>query len=96
MVVHLVPEQASELAELFGSQTGDRVDKFARCGWTEGPNGVPVLDALDWFAGPVVQRFDVGDHVAPGVEVTMGSAPRAHEPWLMLRDVLDLDPGNPP
>src|SRR3954447_21047402 len=34
LAVHLVPEEAEWLAELFGSQTGDRVDKFSRCPWT--------------------------------------------------------------
>ena len=29
--VHCVPEDAAELAELFGGETGDEVDKFARC-----------------------------------------------------------------
>ena len=31
MAIHLVPEDAGELAELFGGETGDEVDKFARC-----------------------------------------------------------------
>jgi hypothetical protein len=54
-----------------------------------------VLDGCDWFSGRVVERFDAGDHVAHVMDVVAGSAPRAHEPWLLLRDVLDLDPGNP-
>ena len=33
MGIHLVPEDATELAELFGGETGDDVDKFARCAW---------------------------------------------------------------
>ena len=31
MAIHLVPEDAAELAELFGGETGDEVDKFDRC-----------------------------------------------------------------
>ena len=85
-----------ELARLFGEHTARETDKFALCRWTEGPGFVPVLGGLDWFAGPIAERFDVGDHVAHVVDVTAGSAPRAREPWLMLRDVLDFDPGNPP
>jgi flavin reductase (DIM6/NTAB) family NADH-FMN oxidoreductase RutF len=61
--VHLVPGHADELAELFGSQTGDDVDKFARCAWREGPEGVPVLaDCPNWFAGHVLERLEAGDH----------------------------------
>jgi flavin reductase (DIM6/NTAB) family NADH-FMN oxidoreductase RutF len=98
LVVHPLHDATHDhaLARLFGEHTARDTDKFAQCGWTEGPSGVPILVGLDWFAGPVVERFDVGDHVAHVVDVTAGSAPRAHEPWLMLRDVLDLDPGNPP
>jgi flavin reductase (DIM6/NTAB) family NADH-FMN oxidoreductase RutF len=65
LVVHLVPEDAGELAELFGSETGDEVDKFARCSWSPGPDGTPVLDDIpNWFAGRVLERHPVGDHCA--------------------------------
>src|SRR5512146_282340 len=61
LVVHVVPEGADELAELFGSETGDEVDKFERCAWTPGPAGTPVLDDCgNWFAGRILNRFDVG------------------------------------
>ena len=63
MAVHLVPDHATELAELFGGETGDRADKFSRCAWRPGPRGLPLLDGCpDWFAGEVVERFDGGDH----------------------------------
>jgi flavin reductase (DIM6/NTAB) family NADH-FMN oxidoreductase RutF len=65
LVVHLVPAEAGALAELFGSQTGDDVDKFAQCAWHEGPGGAPVLDECEnWFAGRILERLDVGDHWA--------------------------------
>jgi flavin reductase (DIM6/NTAB) family NADH-FMN oxidoreductase RutF len=63
--VHCVPAEAGELAELFGGQTGDEVDKFARCAWHEGPDGVPILDdCTNRFVGRVVWRADAGDHDA--------------------------------
>ena len=31
LAVHLLPRRHRELARLFGSETGDRTDKFARC-----------------------------------------------------------------
>jgi flavin reductase (DIM6/NTAB) family NADH-FMN oxidoreductase RutF len=63
MAVHLVPEHAAELAELFGGETGDRTDKFSRCAWRPGPGGLPLLERCpDWFAGEIVERFDGGDH----------------------------------
>lgn len=64
LAVHLVPLRLVELAELFGGETGDEVDKFARCMWHEGPRGVPLLDGCpSWFAGEILERHDLGDHV---------------------------------
>jgi flavin reductase (DIM6/NTAB) family NADH-FMN oxidoreductase RutF len=61
--VHCVPAGADDLAELFGGETGDDVDKFARCAWHDGPGGVPILDACEnRFVGRVLQRVDAGDH----------------------------------
>jgi flavin reductase (DIM6/NTAB) family NADH-FMN oxidoreductase RutF len=65
LAVHCVPAYAPELAELFGGETGDEVDKFARCAWHEGPESVPILDDCpNWFAGRVLWRHDCGDHDA--------------------------------
>ena len=61
--VHCVPADAEDLAELFGGETGDEVDKFARTEWHEGPYGVPLLDrCANRFVGRVVWRADAGDH----------------------------------
>ncbi len=63
--VHCVPERAGALAELFGGETGDEVDKFARTDWRDGPEGVPILSECEnWFVGRVVSRVDAGDHDA--------------------------------
>ena len=63
--VHCVPEHAAALAELFGGETGDETDKFARCAWHPGPGGVPILDECrNWFVGRVVWRAGAGDHDA--------------------------------
>jgi flavin reductase (DIM6/NTAB) family NADH-FMN oxidoreductase RutF len=63
--VHCVPAHAAELAELFGGETGDEVDKFARTAWHEGPEGVPILDeSPNWFVGRVLWRHEAGDHDA--------------------------------
>ena len=63
--VHCVPAGEAALAELFGGETGDDVDKFARCAWHDGPGSVPILDACEnWFVGRVLRRVDAGDHDA--------------------------------
>lgn len=64
LIVHLVPRQAEDLAVLFGGQTGQEVDKFARCDWRQGPGGAPLLERCpSWFAGRVLTLADLGDHV---------------------------------
>jgi flavin reductase (DIM6/NTAB) family NADH-FMN oxidoreductase RutF len=69
MAIHLVPESATELAELFGGETGDDVDKFERCAWRPGPDEVPLLDGCpNRFVGRIVERIDFGDHVGMVLE----------------------------
>jgi flavin reductase (DIM6/NTAB) family NADH-FMN oxidoreductase RutF len=65
LAVHFVPSAAEDLAQLFGGQTGDEVDKFAECDWYDGPRGLPILDACDnWFAATILARHPLGDHIA--------------------------------
>jgi flavin reductase (DIM6/NTAB) family NADH-FMN oxidoreductase RutF len=95
LAVHLVPREHCELARLFGSETGDRVDKFARCQWRPGPNGMPILaDAAGWFVGTVLSRYDMGDHVGHLIEPVDGSAPDKFEQLVTFSDVRDLEPGH--
>jgi flavin reductase (DIM6/NTAB) family NADH-FMN oxidoreductase RutF len=63
--VHCVPADRPDLAELFGGETADETDKFARAAWHEGPGGVPLLDDCgNRFVGRVLWRADAGDHDA--------------------------------
>jgi flavin reductase (DIM6/NTAB) family NADH-FMN oxidoreductase RutF len=80
LAVHLVPRQHCELARLFGGETGDRTDKFARCAWHSGPNGIPILDD--------------GDHVGFLLEPIAGNAPDKFDHLVTFSDVRDLDPGH--
>lgn len=64
LAVHFVPKSAAGLAELFGGETGDEVDKFDRCAWHEGARRMPILDQCgNWFVGEIVGREDLGDHI---------------------------------
>jgi flavin reductase (DIM6/NTAB) family NADH-FMN oxidoreductase RutF len=92
--VHLVPEGGEALAELFGSQTGDNVDKFARVSWTAGPGGVPVLDDCgSWFAGRIVSRIDVGDHWAFVLDPLRGADDEAKGAF-MFQEARWIEPGH--
>lgn len=94
LAVHLLGDDDRPLAELFGAETGDEIDKFERCSWSEGPAGLPILDDVaGWFAGRVIQRTNLGDHVGHVLEPI---AAHGHPPkrLLTLGEVTDLDPGH--
>lgn len=93
--VHLITRDDVELARLFGSQSGDHLDKFSRCAWHRGPTGVPILEAAcAWFVGSIVGRFDLGDHVGHLLEPVAGYATDTHPTFVSFADVKDLDPGH--
>jgi flavin reductase (DIM6/NTAB) family NADH-FMN oxidoreductase RutF len=95
LAVHLIERRHCELARLFGGETGDETDKFGRCGWHSGPHGLPILDdAAGWFAGAVLSRYDVGDHVGFLLEPVEGSAPDKFGQLVTFSDVRDLEPGH--
>jgi flavin reductase (DIM6/NTAB) family NADH-FMN oxidoreductase RutF len=95
LAVHLLERRHCELARLFGSETGDRTDKFARCAWHSGPHNLPILDdAAGWFAGAVLSRYDLGDHVGFLLEPLAGSAPDEFGQLVTFSDVRDLEPGH--
>jgi flavin reductase (DIM6/NTAB) family NADH-FMN oxidoreductase RutF len=94
--VHPVPENAEELALLFGGETGDEVDKFSRCAWTPGPGGAPVLAELEnWFAGRVLTRIDFGDHVGFLLDPCEVRETESQEPFTFRRGRW-IDPGHEP
>jgi flavin reductase (DIM6/NTAB) family NADH-FMN oxidoreductase RutF len=95
VVVHFLGSEQHELAELFGGETGDEVDKFELCDWREGPGGIPVLDGVPgWFAGRILDRFDAGDHVALLLEPT-AAEDRGGAVDLGFQDVKGIHPGHP-
>jgi len=61
--VHFLQDTDGDLAELFGGQTGDEIDKFDEVAWHEGSHGVPLIDRCpNRFVGRVVDRHVGGDH----------------------------------
>ncbi|MBW3665379.1 MAG: flavin reductase family protein [Actinobacteria bacterium] len=95
LAVHVLDERDRGLAELFGSETGDDVDKFAQVPWTAGPGGVPLLEVANRFVGRIVDRSDAGDHVVfliePVVAATSDSLTQ-----LSALSMRDLEPGHEP
>jgi len=93
--VHRLAASDHDLAELFGEQTGDEIDKFARCAWTEGPGGVPLLSRCPAvLVGDIEDRADLGDHEGLLLRPTHVWQ-REPVPPLMFSAVRDLDAGHP-
>ncbi|WP_329270763.1 flavin reductase family protein [Streptomyces pseudovenezuelae] len=98
LAVHLLTREQRGLAELFGGETGDRTDKFARVHWREEAGGAVVLDeAAAWFVGRVVQRVEGGDHEGFVLEPETwgGRADTEGADLLRLSDATSISPGHP-
>lgn len=95
LAVHLVPRERHDMAELFGGETGDEMDKLARTGWTPGPHGAPLLDACPVrMVGTVESRHPFGDHegflLAPIRDTNVPQQDALH-----VREAFDIEPGHP-
>jgi flavin reductase (DIM6/NTAB) family NADH-FMN oxidoreductase RutF len=99
LAVHLLVAGDHELAERFGGETGDEVDKFAGLAWRPGPGGVPLLDACP--RRMVLARTTLldagGDHVLVVGEPVAAWAPDTAvlRPF-RLDAARDIPPGHPP
>jgi len=94
MALHLVPEDAGELAQLFGGETGDDLNKFEHCSWRPGPEGVPLLDACPTrFVGRILERVDFGDHTGMVLE-PFSSEVEEHEGQLKFHRAKRIEPGH--
>jgi flavin reductase (DIM6/NTAB) family NADH-FMN oxidoreductase RutF len=95
LAVHVLDPDQHDLAELFGSETGDEVDKFDQCEWRPGPHGVPLLvDCPRFMVGEVLWQHSFGDHVGFLLEPVEVEAAGDTE-GITLDDVTDVEPGHP-
>ena len=93
MAVHLTPADRPDVAELFGGETGDVEDKFAETEWHDGPEGLPLIDACPtWFAGRILERITLGDHVGHLLEPFAGDD-AGDSPFGFLR-AMKIEPGH--
>jgi len=73
--LHFLDEADLDLAERFGTVTGDDEDKFEHCAWRPGAGGVPLLDDCTTR----MQMSRVAMHDAGGDHVCFVLAPRVVE-----------------
>jgi flavin reductase (DIM6/NTAB) family NADH-FMN oxidoreductase RutF len=98
LAVHLLSDEPPdrELAELFGGETGDDTDKFARSRWHDGPAGVPFLDDIpNRFAGRILERLGLGDHVGFLLEPIDADATDSFDE-LGFQETKEIEPGHAP
>jgi flavin reductase (DIM6/NTAB) family NADH-FMN oxidoreductase RutF len=97
IAVHFPGPGDHDFGELFGSLSGDEIDKFEHCEWTKGPYGLPLLSRCpNRFVAPIVEVTDFGgDHVCFFVEpeTTEFAAPVEQ---LRFQAVRDLRAGHEP
>jgi flavin reductase (DIM6/NTAB) family NADH-FMN oxidoreductase RutF len=95
LAVHIVDEENKQIAELFGGETGDAVNKFSAVSWHI-VDGVPVLDACPrWFTATVMQHVDFGDHVGHVLEpLSVQAGPDSDQ--LSYQQAQDIEPGHQP
>ncbi|MFE9635772.1 flavin reductase family protein [Streptomyces sp. NPDC006463] len=97
LAVHALRNDQKRTAELFGSRTGDDIDKFEHVTWRRPAHGnAPVLeDACAWFLGRIESQVDGGDHVGFLLAPVEEGPPGPSRPALLLfSDVNDLSPGH--
>ena len=93
--LHFLAAEDLDLAERFGTTTGERVDKFAGLGWSPGLGGVPLLDRCrQRVEARRVAILDEGsDHVCITTAPVRASASCEFTP-LRLSAVDHLEPGH--
>ncbi|AMW20011.1 oxidoreductase [Mycobacteroides chelonae] len=95
LTVHVIPQVEGELVRLFGEETGDNVDKFARCSWRLGPHGAAILDQSSaWFVGEILARIKLGDHVGHVLSPVAIMGPDELHGYVAFSDVTGLIPGH--
>lgn len=95
LAVHFLGEDDRDLAERFGTRTGDDVDKFEGLETHTGPDGVPLLErcANRMLVRRVALLDEGGDHVCVSTECVESVASGRFTP-LRLSAVDQLTPGH--
>jgi len=92
--LHFLEKNDYDLAELFGTHTGDDDDKFTHCTWETGPNAIRLLQCrARIIAHRVAMHDNGGDHVCFLLTPSVTTAPADFKP-LLFSQVRGLDAGH--
>ncbi len=93
--VHFLDRSQHALAALFGTTSGDDIDKFEHCDWDLAPSGVPVLRSCpNRIFGQRSAMLDEGsDHVCLVLDRIEAEVTEPFAP-MRLSDVQDLEAGH--
>ena len=95
VALHFLTRDDLDIADLFGTNSGDDMDKFALCEWAPSADGPPLL--LRCPNRLILRRTGVldegSDHMCFVAEPVAAFAPNRFEP-LRLSDVSHLEPGH--
>jgi flavin reductase (DIM6/NTAB) family NADH-FMN oxidoreductase RutF len=93
--VHFLQRADMQLAERFGTLSGNDTDKFQDLDVGAGPDGVPLLSACPHrlVARRTALLDEGGDHVCVVADVVFAESPAEFEP-LRLSQAEQLDPGH--
>ncbi len=95
LAVHFLTEDDVDLAEQFGTLTGEDVDKFSGVATQDGPDGLPLVERLPnrMTVRRVALLDEGGDHVCLSTECLDASTTGRFQP-LRLSAVTHLTPGH--
>lgn len=95
LAVHFPTVDNVDIATTFGTLTGDQDDKFARCDWQPGADGVPLLDRCrNRVIGRKAALLDTtSDHVCVVLDPVESQFPDRRPP-LRLNHVVHLRAGH--
>ena len=95
LALHLLGADQHDMASVFGEETGDQTDKFDQVSWADGVTGSPILaECAAWLEGTIIDRVDVGDHVAC-VLIPVAGGYGTHPGEFTYPDAADIEPGHP-
>ena len=97
LTVHFLGADQRDLAEHFGTNCSEQVDKFDGLDCQDGPAGTVIIQSSAyWFVGRVLGQLPTNDHVVFALEPIASDGTERPLALLGFQAVKDLEPGHEP